>query len=730
MREVEPLEQFPVASEAQFFSHSWTYLIHPLTKKFSGRHRYQHPLPLQPRIRRSFLILPHRIPLLPFLLHRRRRRRNPFLAFPTTSSSSVSLGGDLIIRFNSSIGLSITMFLDPVNWMRKRKLNNSSSGDELVTITRRKEAFCFCSLLPTEAPCSRRKPIMIRRFKNMSLAIFRESFLCSLTLQSAKYALVKSRPKPPLPSRLRSSSASYSSLFPGRCTPVILFIFIDDFSDGLITNFSKKLQSSLEAQIRFLIKNFWRLNGSRGGSASRTASLFPLDALKAVVLVDRSANRTAESLEFAISLMEDVSDSLLLESHGESASQEDLVSLKEFISRRADFLRGGAFTTHELPSMQIWLSSSKRIIQEILSAKCGCIDKLETRKRKPRPWYVPSVSIERNALGIAVSSFSTSWCERVLPGAKEVYLRDLPACYFKSQHEAHMEKAVLALHSMVKGPAVQHFAERLKEECKSIWMSGRQLCDAVSLTGKPCLHQRHSSEDHSSGYVFRHACGCGRSLRLRTDPFDFESANVTFNRFAGCDNFLAVVQLPGVSITGHIQLSSWTLIRVGAAKYYEASKGLLQSGFYPTQSMNALMGTVSIGFEHECPHGHRFLLNPDHLKELGSSYAACNVADPLKYGKRGRHGKARDSVNAANATIPSKSNCIRRMIANGIEDNGCGLFMLNRDLPIFMNCPHCKLSKNGKDPPNVKICGTISQLQRIFMELGLPPAVPERQQKL
>ncbi|KAG6570823.1 hypothetical protein SDJN03_29738, partial [Cucurbita argyrosperma subsp. sororia] len=514
------------------------------------------------------------------------------------------------------------------------------------------------------------------------------------TLQSAKYALVKSRPKPPLPSRLRSSSASYSSLFPGRCTPVILFIFIDDFSDGLITNFSKKLQSSLEAQIRFLIKNFWRLNGSRGGRASRTASLFPLDALKAVVLVDRSANRTAESLEFAISLMEDVSDSLLLESHGESASEEDLVSLKEFISRRADILRGGAFTTHELPSMEIWLSSSKRILQGILSAKCGCIDKLETRKRKPRPWYVPS-------------------------------------------HEAHVEKAVLALHSMVRGPAVQHFAER------------------------------DSSEDHSSGYVFRHACGCGRSRRLRTDPFDFELVNVTFNRFAGCDNFLAVVQLPGVSITGHIQLSSWTLIRVGAAKYYEASKGLLQSGFYPTQrflskwkisaqmrespidfSMNALMGTVSIGFEHECPHGHRFLLNPDHLKELGSSYAACNVADPLKYGKRGRHGKARDSVNAANATIPSKSNCIRRMIANGIEDNGCGLFMLNRDLPIFMNCPHCKLSKNGKDPPNVKICGTISQLQRIFMvtppfpivlgthpviqfeELGLPPAVPERQQKL
>ncbi|XP_038901178.1 uncharacterized protein LOC120088148 [Benincasa hispida] len=974
-------------------------------------------------------------------------------------------------------------------------------------------------------------------------------------LQSAKHVLtpfVKSRATPPLPSRLKSSSASrsvasaavsnnsspirsgsiltrnasgisvmsglgsYTSLFPGQCTPVILFIFIDDFLDGPMTSsnvegidtislnqssssdsiswpnlpvkgsgsvvvlarpvskseggFRKKLQSSLEAQIRFLIKKCRTLTGSdtshvgsRGGGASSSAPLFSLDASKAVVLVDRSANMTAESLEFATSLVEDVlngkatSDSLLLESLGQSASKEDIVSLKEFIYRQSDILRGRGglvhstssgsaggvgmvavaaaaaaasaasgktFNTPELPSMEIWLSSSQLILQGILSAKGGCIDEVEISKQKPRHRHIPSASIEGNALkgmdplDIAVSwlesgkglnmKFSTSWCERALPASKEVYLRDLPACYPTSQHEAHLEKALLAFHSMVKGPAVQLFAKRLEEECKSIWNSGRQLCDAVSLTGKPCMHQRHSTENgdspletmsknHSSGYVFIHACACGRSRRLRSDPFDFESANVTFNHFADCDNFLPVVRLPGVSMTGPIQPSSWTLIRVGGAKYYEPSKGLLQSGFYPTQkflfkwkistrirktpidftdnimlhgsliksfvdskvepnvnvnmkmadvaqlksedlqpgidnernssgnikaedkkstsgrilpnftlrkpfsevvagssgldvgfpplqqrkhsssgidkgikqnkvvnshergyvtvdnlgsrnsenvinisknsnkissnehsdsdsflqigtnvvpmNVNSLEKTknpllnqtlVYIGFEHECPHGHRFLLNPDHLKELGPSFAttkeshtpvqgaACNMVDPLKYGKSDRHGKARDSVNVANATSSSKqrsldklkdavsggsmysddqSNCIRRMTVNnltsisatvsnslkdqekgvksiGNEDNGSGFFMLNQDLPIFMNCPHCKLPKNEKDPPNVKFSGTISQLQRIFMvtppfpvvlathpviqfeESCLPPSVPGRQQKL
>ncbi|XP_008465419.2 uncharacterized protein LOC103503038 [Cucumis melo] len=974
-------------------------------------------------------------------------------------------------------------------------------------------------------------------------------------LQSAKHVLtpfVKSRATPPLPSRLQSSSASrsvasapvsnnsspirsgsiltrnasgisvmsglgsYTSLFPGQCTPVILFIFVDDFLDGPMISsnvegiettslnqspssdsisrpnvpvkgsgsvvvlarpvskseggFRKKLQSSLEAQIRFLIKKCRTLTGSdtshagsRGGGASSSAPLFSLDASKAVVLVDRSANNTAESLEFATSLVEDVlngkttSDSLLLESLGQSASKEDIVSLKEFIYRQSDILRGRGgmvhsassgsaggvgmvavaaaaaaasvasgktFTTPELPSMEIWLSSSQQILQGILSAKGGCIDEVEISKRKPRHRHIHSASIEGNALkgmdplDIAVSwlesgkglnmKFSTSWCERALPAAKEVYLRELPACYPTSQHEAHLEKALLAFHSMVKGPAVQHFAKRLEEECKSIWNSGRQLCDAISLTGKPCMHQRHSTENgdspletmpknHSSGYVFLHACACGRSRRLRSDPFDFESANVTFNRFADCDNFLPVVQFPGVSMTGPIQPSSWTLIRVGGAKYYDPSKGLLQSGFCLTQkfllkwkistrirktpidftdnimlhgslikslvdpkvepnvNVNTKMADVAqlkardlqpginnernftgntkaedkkstsgrilpnftlrkpfsevvagssgvdvrfpplqqrkhsssdidkrikqskvvnshergyvtvdnlgsrnlenviklsknsneisnnehsdsdaflqvgtnvvpmnanslektknpllkqtlvyIGFEHECPHGHRFLLNPDHLKELGSSFATikeshtpaqgaeCNMVDPLKYGKNDRHGKARDSVSVANATGSSKersldklkdavsggnmysddqSNNIRRMTANnltsvsatvsnsmkdlekgvksiGSEDNGSGFSMLNRDLPIFMNCPHCKLSKNEKDPPNVKFSGTISQLQRIFMvtppfpivlathpviqfeESCLPLSVPGRQQKL
>ncbi|XP_039064786.1 protein SMG8-like [Hibiscus syriacus] len=507
-------------------------------------------------------------------------------------------------------------------------------------------------------------------------------------LQAAKHALipyVRSRTSP-LPSKPHSSSSSrssataiaaktspgrtggmlgrnasaislmlgvgsYTSLFPGQCTPVMLFVFIDDFSDVPNSNannieesvkasslnhsssssslakpmlptkgsasvvvlarpasnseggFRKKLQSSLEAQIRFLIKKCRTLLGSedshsgpRSASVSNSAPLFSLDASRAVVLLDKSTTKNGESLEFATGLVEDVlngkatSDSFLLETHSQSSSKEDLSSLKEFIYRQSDILRGRGgltntnsgpaagvglvavaaaaaaastasaktLTTPELPTLDIWLSSSRLILHGLLSAKRGFIDETEIGKRKPRRRTASDqgegvASRSSESLDIAVSwlesgkgintKFSSLWCERALPAAKEIYLKDLPAWYPTSQHEAHLERALHTFHSMVRGPAVELFAKKLEEECTSIWKSGRQLCDAVSLTGKPCLHQRHDIETdelpsgalmkpHSSGYVFLHACACGRTRRLRSDLFDFESANISSNSFS------------------------------------------------------------------------------------------------------------------------------------------------------------------------------------------------------
>ncbi|CAI9104963.1 OLC1v1003768C2 [Oldenlandia corymbosa var. corymbosa] len=887
---------------------------------------------------------------------------------------------------------------------------------------------------------------------------------------------------------LMSGLGSYSSLLPGQCNPVILFVFLDDFMDAnfntgigqqveaptlsqLSTNnmarpnlstkgsgsvvvlarpankteggFRKKLQSSLEGQIRFLIKKCRVLSssetghvGSRSGGLSSSAPLFLLDASKAVALVDSSSNSRGSSLEFATSLVENVlagkatSDSLLLESNSESTNKEDILSVKEFISRQCDILRGrgssssgpaaGAgmvavaaaaaaasassgktFSAPDLPSLDSWISSSQPILYGILNVKAGSEGETDFRKEHQQNVILPAdegisskvadsakmaISFLENGMNLS-SKFSTLWCEKALPVARELYLKELPPCYPSPQHKAHLERALFALKSMVKGPAVQLYLKKLEEECTSIWMSGRQLCDAVSLTGKPCMHKRHDLESdallsrdsinqHSSGYVFLHACACGRSRQLRSDPFDFETANITFNVFPECDKLLPALEVPQNGASGPIKPSCWSLVRIGGAKYYNPAKGLLQSGFVATQkfllkwtiflgkyntvndsSLNGLTegfpmkivgsnkgefvaekdtkktddthqshvpsevdsqnrrslvtmkaddqiassgrrissstmkkpfsevvagsagtnsafpplqtrkpvmvaekgikqhgvkengsemnlatrqgsqkvhdndgnrvhaangGAVSVkgmtnvdpvlkidndgdpvnmifrgmtkgftspkhvvmyvGFEHECPNGHRFILSPDHLKDLGSSYAAPEespvslpidnsdhkAADSAKFSKNGGFKNRKQSNGTNNAVVrtmniledskvreqtPSEKVSSSVMDLGGkLEsvnvDEGSALSLLNRNLPIYMNCPHCRASRRKKDSGNVKFAGSISQLQRIFLvtpafpvvlaacpvvqfeESCLPSAVPDHNQKL
>ena len=39
-----------------------------------------------------------------------------------------------------------------------------------------------------------------------------------------------------------------------------------------------------------------------------------------------------------------------------------------------------------------------------------------------------------------------------------------------------------------RGPACEHFANQLQEECNQIWWNGRHLCETTSMTGQPCVY--------------------------------------------------------------------------------------------------------------------------------------------------------------------------------------------------------------------------------------------------
>ncbi|KAB1204262.1 hypothetical protein CJ030_MR8G009050 [Morella rubra] len=148
---------------------------------------------------------------------------------------------------------------------------------------------------------------------------------------------------------------------------------------------------------------------------------------------------------------------------------------------------GKIFTIPEILNLEIWLSSSQLILQGVLYGEGGFIDEAEIARKKPRLWSTAppqvegSISRKMEPLDVVVpwldcgrglnTNFSTLWCERALLAAKEVYLNDLHPCYHTSLHEAHLEKSLHAFRS--------------------------KYCDAVSLTGKPCMHQRHDVQTHT-----------------------------------------------------------------------------------------------------------------------------------------------------------------------------------------------------------------------------------------
>ncbi|CAM0943272.1 unnamed protein product [Alopecurus aequalis] len=429
-------------------------------------------------------------------------------------------------------------------------------------------------------------------------------------------------------------------------------------SDG---GFTKKLHFSLEGQIRFLLKKCRTLtgldsghNGPRGVVNVSHLPLFSLDTSRVVALLDQSVNKKQEPLDIIAGLFEDSFSSKssldfsTLENNCQPTNHEDVQLIKDFIFRQSDGLRGrGGYSGNatagsvggvgmvaaaaaaaaasassgkpvsvpDLPSYDKWLSVSTSILSGLISREDGFSSSESMRASSTHT----SSSLKNEQLSPAGSSaiatalsclesnkglnmkFSSSWCQRVLPVAKEVYLKDLPAFYPTSVHEVQLHKALRSFHLAVKGPAVKVFSKKLEDECKTIWEAGRQQCDAVSLTGRPCKHQRHGKlsssdevEQHSSGYVFLHACACGRSRRLRDDPFDFETANISFNCFSNCEDLLPTLVLPRGVDTGSFPVSFWRLVRLGGARYYKSTKGLLQAGFC-LKDKYLLRWTISLG---------------------------------------------------------------------------------------------------------------------------------------
>ncbi|KAI8138474.1 hypothetical protein BJV82DRAFT_523368 [Fennellomyces sp. T-0311] len=230
----------------------------------------------------------------------------------------------------------------------------------------------------------------------------------------------------------------------------------------------------------------------------------------------------------------------------------------------------------------------KSVIAQSPGAK-GMIQQIEVVLRKK---IRDTIEIER--------VFSRSHSLDIMRKCIEAYLQESPPCYTRQYHLWKKENVLRLYNTLARGPCAAEFGTRLERECDLIWKQGRQSCERVSLTGKVCRlkagHEDASNEGekhtrevdgtkHSSGCSFFHACDCGKTQKLREDPFNVEEANIGFyERFTCClDNGHAAVDLKKstfgdeqalVKNVRHIPHFDAALLCLGPASVYRNSIGL------------------------------------------------------------------------------------------------------------------------------------------------------------
>jgi protein SMG8 len=496
-------------------------------------------------------------------------------------------------------------------------------------------------------------------------------------------------------SLLHQTEAKYVSFIPGRQPPIVGFIFrisrfrgqppssfssfsseaaaspysSKDASLQTTAQFKKQLRQSLDVQIRLILRKSCgralQLSGSKGPAReTQGTSLFILDAKRAVFVDDElptggdeiedkgtttstisSTTNNEESIlppSISTSTSQPASRrpySFHFNDSGENGTEEMAISsgsgtssLRRYILALARGVthQAGSHGRPELPNSKNWFDSSIGLFKIFFLRKSqrGRSDIVEKLKSFLDPEY----------------KFSTSRCVQAIPVAKEAYLRDIPSKYNSSVHELHLQKALKEFNQMARGPAVEYYLTRLKEDLLKVWR-GRQLCDSESLTGRPCIFEVHrvpreegpgtdetefergANNTNSSLPVFNHssgvrsllACNCGRSRKIQEDPFDLDVANFYSFNVEGCCNLLPSFELQetassscfvgGKEHFSHFhhththtlthshsktqslptsipsnrvnRKSSWALHRLGPSSTYSTETGLSQEGFLP-----------------------------------------------------------------------------------------------------------------------------------------------------
>ena len=383
-------------------------------------------------------------------------------------------------------------------------------------------------------------------------------------------------------------SGALRTLTPGRGAPSLCFVFRVPAGPPFSRRNVEKLQGSLDKQLAYLLRKMRLPEGkgaeqlftlSKEGGTACVVSAHPTDDIVGVFSglfgnafegrvggsADGGGDSSGPGMRPLVEIVATLSTELRSASDSQPARGSGADAKKKPPHNRLPTA---------LPSAAEWFVHAAALHDLFLFAETG----------RSGAYAKAVAALQRQVLGglSDVSwQYSTGTCERAMPVAAAAYLEGLPERYTRRRHNAQLARVLDVFRRTAVGPACPRYHQLLEVKCEAVWSDGRQLCDAVSLSGQPCRLAVHPpSTPHDSELTARRACDCGRSVEECADAFVLDQANricrpccldsaaITFTEDADLSN----------SASGS---SSWSLHRLGSAADYKVEQGLELPGFAP-----------------------------------------------------------------------------------------------------------------------------------------------------
>ncbi|KAL7334063.1 hypothetical protein PS15p_202883 [Mucor circinelloides] len=372
---------------------------------------------------------------------------------------------------------------------------------------------------------------------------------------------------------------------PAKGVPIVVFVIADVGFSSIVPATIKKMQDTLQSRMKNIFRALHLIPMKPEGNSShppvevRSLFILPSTTQPVIHIVPSIPRDTASSIKAEFSFDEPISLSSYISSKESPATLlyhdysdrllKNYVNIwiktatsrhplhNNFNNRKSDIPKvaplptGLQFTSAIVPLMSFIFSQPitedgvefKKVISAQFPSTKGMIQQIEVILRKK---IRDNIEIER--------VFSKSHSMDVMQKCHEVYLQDSPPFYTEKYHAWKKNNVMRMYRSLARGPCMEEYATRLERECDNVWKGGRQSCEHISLTGRACrLKVGHEKEvispkqlrderavivdpaKHNSGYNFFHACDCGKTQRVREDPFDIQDANIKFyNKFSCC----------------------------------------------------------------------------------------------------------------------------------------------------------------------------------------------------